>query len=276
MPRVRSIPESFDAAAVGEIDDLLRAVAVEHGVAIPLAVESGSRAWGFPSPDSDYDCRFVYVRPARHYLTPWLPRDVIEHAPAGLLDVNGWDVRKAVALLVKGNAVILEWLTSPVVYGGDERLRAELLALADRVTDRAAVGRHYLHVGRSQRARFLLPDGRIPRKKLFYAVRPALALHWLREHPAAVVPPMHLAGLLAAVPVPDDVRAAVDELVAAKAATRELGLAAIPSPLAAYLEAQLATEPWLDARPDAATVARARRDATDVFRRTVRTHAPPD
>lgn len=269
---MRSVPASFDEAAVRQVDGLLGALAAEHQVAVPLAVESGSRAWGFPSPDSDYDCRFVYVRRAEDYLTPWLGRDVIERAPSALLDVNGWDLRKALALLVKGNAVILEWLTSPVVYAGDEAFRDTLRALADRIADRAAVGRHYLHVGRSQHRRFALPDGRMPRKKLFYALRPAIALHWLRERPDAAVPPMHLTALLAQTPVPDDVRAEVDALVAAKAVTRELGLAPVPTPVAGYLAAQLVDEPWLDARRDPAATTTARADAADVFRWAVRAY----
>lgn len=269
---MRAIPASFDPAAVREVDGLLGALAAEHQVAVPLAVESGSRAWGFPSPDSDYDCRFVYVRRADDYLTPWPGRDVIERAPSALLDVNGWDVRKALALLVKGNAAILEWLTSPVVYAAEESFRDALRALADQVADRAAIGRHYLHVGRSQRRRFALPDGRMPRKKLFYALRPSVALSWLRDRPDAAVPPMQLQALLAQVPVPDDVRAEIEALVAAKAVTRELGLAPVPAPVAAYLDAQLADEPWLERRRDPAVLAAARRRAADTFRWAVRTY----
>ena len=39
-------------------------------VRILLAVESGSRAWGFASTDSDYDVRFIYFRPEDEYSTP--------------------------------------------------------------------------------------------------------------------------------------------------------------------------------------------------------------
>lgn len=269
---MRSVPASFDEAAVREVDGLLGALAAEHQVVVPLAVESGSRAWGFPSPDSDYDCRFVYVRRAEDYLTPWPGRDVIERAPSAVLDVNGWDLRKALALLVKGNAVILEWLTSPVVYAGDEAFRDALRGLADRVVDRAAVGRHYLHVGRSQHRRFALPDGRMPHKKLFYALRPAVALHWLRDRPDAAVPPMQLQALLAQTPVPDDVRDEVAGLVAAKARTRELGVAEVPPAVARYLAAHLVDEPWLERRPDPAALTAARADAADVFRWAVRAY----
>lgn len=116
---LRAIPASMDPAVVGSIDGELDRVEREHRVSIRLAIESGSRAWGFPSPDSDYDCRFVYVAALETYLSPWRTRDVVETPLAGLLDVNGWDLGKALRLLVQGNAVLIEWLMSPIVYRGD-------------------------------------------------------------------------------------------------------------------------------------------------------------
>src|ERR1044071_5634208 len=107
---MRAIPDSFDRSVVAEVDRRLREVEESHGVRIPWAIESGSRAWGFPSPDSDYDCRFLFVRAHAQYLSPWLSRDVIETPLDKIYDVNGWDVRKALQLLVKGNAVVIEWL----------------------------------------------------------------------------------------------------------------------------------------------------------------------
>jgi predicted nucleotidyltransferase len=115
-------------------------------VAIGLAVESGSRAWGFPSPDRDYDCRFVFIRPLAHYLTPRPRRDVIELPLVDELDVNGWDLAKSLKFLMKGNAVIIEWLTSPLVYRGDEEFCSSFLALARAVADRNLVIRHHLHL----------------------------------------------------------------------------------------------------------------------------------
>src|SRR5215475_2098189 len=148
---LRSIPASMDAGKVASVDAAVDSIVLEHGVVIGLAVESGSRAWGFPSPDSDYDCRFVYIRPLAHYLTPWPRRDVIELPLVDELDVNGWDLAKAIKLLLKGNAVIIEWLTSPIVYGGDAQFREEFLALAAGHASRELIGRHYLHLGDRQR-----------------------------------------------------------------------------------------------------------------------------
>src|ERR1700761_4265874 len=120
---LRSIPASFSPDVVALIDARLDAICAEHGVSIPWAIESGSRAWGFPSPDSDYDCRFIFVRPAASQLNPWPDRGVSETPPDHIFDVNGWDLVKGVRLLVKGNAVITEWLRSPIVYAGDADFR---------------------------------------------------------------------------------------------------------------------------------------------------------
>jgi predicted nucleotidyltransferase len=193
--RMRAIPEFFDPVVVAEIDRRLDDVEVEHGVAISWCVESGSRAWGFPSQDSDYDSRFVFVRSEDAYLSPWLDRDVIETPLDAIYDVNGWDLRKAIQLLVKGNAVVIEWLSSPIVYRGAEVFRAEMLALAADVADRDAIGRHYTHVCLNQWTRH--GDGvSMPLKRLFYAVRPAASIRWLEQHPELSTPPMQIQQLL--------------------------------------------------------------------------------
>jgi predicted nucleotidyltransferase len=111
---VRAIPSELDPAVVADVDARLDGVAAEHGVRIPWAIESGSRAWGFPSPDSDYDCRFIFVRPADAYVSLWPARDVIETPLDAVFDVNGWDLGKAIKLISKGNVVPTEWLRSPI------------------------------------------------------------------------------------------------------------------------------------------------------------------
>ena len=121
---LRHIHQTMDAAVVGEIDNRLESIRVDENVNIPWAIESGSRAWGFPSPDSDYDCRFVYVRPLADTLRLFPKRDVIEMPITPVFDVGGWELGKALKLLLKGNAVIIEWLMSPIIYDGDPVFRA--------------------------------------------------------------------------------------------------------------------------------------------------------
>jgi len=225
---------------VAKIDARLAAVRHEQRVAIPLAIESGSRAWGFPSPDSDYDCRFIFVRAADDYLSLFAPRDVIETPLDSELDVNGWDVAKAIKLLLKGNAVVIEWLTSPIVYSADPWFRDAFLALAYRIADRELVARHYLHLGERQRRTYFADSRQVPLKKVFYALRPAAALRWLRCHPTEAVAPMHFQTLLGECDAPDDVRALVLDLIAKKAVTRELGAGELPAPIASFIDAEFA------------------------------------
>ncbi|MGY0500782.1 nucleotidyltransferase domain-containing protein [Nocardia sp. FBN12] len=229
---LRTVPDSMDPAVVAAVDAELDRVAAEHTVSIRLAIESGSRAWGFPSPDSDYDCRFVYVAGLATYLSPWRTRDVIETPLIGLLDVNGWDLAKALRLLVAGNAVLVEWLMSPIVYRGDEAFRTRLREVATEVADRDRIARHYLHLGARQWALFERNGGL---KKVFYSLRPAMALRWLREHPGAAVAPMHLPTLLAECDLPTDLVAAIAELTELKSRTREMGSAAPPALIAAFI-----------------------------------------
>ena len=94
----------------------LHEIEKENNVKILLAVESGSRAWGFASPDSDYDVRFIYVRPKEDYLRLENVRDVIELPIDDVLDINGWDLQKTLRLLYKSNPTLFEWFSSPIVY----------------------------------------------------------------------------------------------------------------------------------------------------------------
>jgi predicted nucleotidyltransferase len=235
---LRNIPSSFDAATVSQIDHRLSAVEASHGVSIPLAIESGSRAWGFASPDSDYDCRFVFVRPVDHLLSPWPRRDVIETPLKGDLDVNGWELGKALKLLLKGNAVIIEWLRSPIVYRGEAWFRDGFLSFARRFANRDLIGRHYLHLGERQR-RVYFGDGKsVPQKKIFYALRPAATLRWMRLHPEVSIAPMHFPTLMNECDPPPDVLAISAELIERKAVSRELGAEPLPPPIAAFIDSE--------------------------------------
>ncbi|MBF6218024.1 nucleotidyltransferase domain-containing protein [Nocardia abscessus] len=260
---LRAIPASMDPAVVGSIDRELDRVEREHRVSIRLAIESGSRAWGFPSPDSDYDCRFVYVAALETYLSPWRTRDVVETPLAGLLDVNGWDLAKALRLLVQGNAVLIEWLMSPIVYRGDPAFRDRLRTVADEVADRDKVARHYLHLGAKQWALFER-SGSL--KKVFYALRPAMALRWLREHPAAAVAPMHLPTLLRQCDLPDGLPDAVRELTDLKSRTREMGSGSVPAPIVTFIIAEFACAAEAFRKSGRRDLTRARAITAEFFR----------
>lgn len=235
---LRSIPADMDAGKVAAIDAMLDRIAGEHRVFLPLAVESGSRAWGFASPDSDYDCRFVYVRRTIDHITPWPVRDVIELPLEGDLDANGWDLRKALQLLLKGNAVIVEWLCSPVVYRGQAWFRDAFLEFARRAASREAICRHYLHLGERQRRVYFGDESSVPQKKVFYALRPAAALRWLRMHPTEAVAPMHFPTLMVECDPPAELREEVRDLMDRKAVTHELGATPLSRAVAAFIDSE--------------------------------------
>lgn len=250
---LRSIPTNMDLAKVAQIDALLDRAVAEHGVAAPLAIESGSRAWGFPSPDSDYDCRFVFVRPVRRHLTPWPERDVIEFALQDDLDANGWEFGKALRLLLKGNAVIIEWLRSPVIYRAESWFRDEFLQFAGRVANREAIARHYLHLGERQRRCYFGDGAAVKQKKIFYALRPAATLRWLWMRPDQAIAPMHFPTLMAECDPPAELKREVDELMATKAVSRELGEAPLSPAVAAFIDREFdrARDLWQADRPKA-------------------------
>jgi len=268
----RNMPPDMDPAIVADVDARLEAITREHDVTIAFAIESGSRAWGFPSPDSDYDCRFVYIRPQRDYLALFRRRDVIETPLTPFLDVNGWDLGKALKLLLKGNAVIIEWLTSPITYQATEGFRAAMLALAMDIADRRLIAQHYLRLARRTRMLWLSDPNHAALKKMFYVLRPALALRWLRLHPDANVAPMHFPTLCAQSQLDGDVAFEIDQLLAIKALTREMGTGAVPMPLQELIAAELDPAECME-RTEIATHRAAVLKAEAFFFEMIRKHA---
>lgn len=212
--------DGFSPLAVSEIRSRLQSVR-DGGVRIGFAIESGSRAWGFPSPDSDYDCRFVYVRPVEHHLRFGRLRDVIEFPIVGDIDTGGWDLRKALLLALKGNAVIVEWVKSPFVYEEEPGFRDRLSALLAEIMEPRRVARHYAGLLRQH-----YPDGEpasVRLKRFLYAIRPAVALHWMEQRGYSALPPMNMLECMAGVTLDEGVRAEILALVERKRVTREMG-----------------------------------------------------
>src|ERR1700748_282618 len=128
------------------VRDALAQVEAERHLRVLFACESGSRAWGFASQDSDYDVRFLYVHQRDWYLSVEDRRDVVEQPLAGNLDVSGWELRKALRLLRKSNPPLLEWLKSPVVYRRDAQFTGEFEALMAQFYSPQRCFAHYLHM----------------------------------------------------------------------------------------------------------------------------------
>lgn len=204
------------------IEATLDDVAREHGVTILYAAESGSRAWGFASPDSDYDVRFIYAHERDWYTSLHEARDVIERPlDDKLVDLVGWDVRKALRLLLKSNPPLYEWLVSPIVYRDDGTFRLAATTLFERHASPRVLAQAYHSIARSQRPERGVGGENVKLKRYFYLIRPLLSLSWVVENRS--LPPMNLQQLMADVPLPAEVSDAVAALRAAKRATPELG-----------------------------------------------------
>lgn len=184
------------------VSDEMRATVLEnlaeleqrHQVLVLFACESGSRGWGFASPDSDYDVRFVYVNRLPWYLSIDPGRDVIEQPISGELDINGWDLRKALQLLHESNPTLLEWLRSPIVYRQATPWVDRLRVLAEKSFSPARGYHHYVSMAKKNLREHLY--GEVVRyKKYLYVLRPLLAARWIRE--GRGVPPMRFAELAA-------------------------------------------------------------------------------
>ena len=175
-----------------EIQDNLTAIEEKYEVRILLAVESGSRAWGFASPDSDYDVRFIYVHPRDEYLRVDPMSDVIEWHLDEVLDINGWDLKKALLAFAKGNPNIMEWANSGIVYR-DSVIWNQIKGMAFHYFSEKAALCHYYGTAKTTLETHL--KGELIRyKKYFYALRPLLCCRWIERYHE--VPPMEFQNLL--------------------------------------------------------------------------------
>jgi uncharacterized protein len=174
----------------------LKEIENSKNVEILFAVESGSRAWGFASPDSDYDIRFIYKHEPDYYLSLWEKPDVIEFMTEDDLDGSGWDLRKAIKLLAKSNAPLIEWLFSPIVYFQNDDFAKQMQELAQECFSPIAVLHHYL--GTTKSFMDVCEMEEVKLKSYFYALRTALAGKWIIEN--NTFPPVAFADLLPIAP----------------------------------------------------------------------------
>ena len=221
-----------------QIKAALDEVEATEDVRILYACESGSRAWGFASLDSDYDVRFLYIRPTSWYLSVDLEakRDVIERPICDALDVSGWDLRKALQLFRKSNPPLLEWLGSPIVYRELSSIAARLRELTLTYYSPTACGYHYLHMAQKNCREFLKAE-EVKRKKYFYVLRPLLAIRWLEADLGVV--PTEFTRLVEATVRDPSVRRAIEKLVVEKASGVELGVGPRISELSDFVYSEL-------------------------------------
>lgn len=217
----------------------LREIEVTENVRIAYACESGSRAWGFPSADSDYDVRFLYVRPVEWYLSIDEKRDVIERLVREGVDINGWDLKKALGLFRKSNPPLLEWLGSPIVYLEKYSIAAEMRELTPVYYSPTACLYHYLHMARGN-FRDYLKGGEVWVKKYFYVLRPILAMNWIEKGLGVVSTDFNV--LVDKLVTDPKLRAEIDRLLSAKRAGAELEGGPRIEPISEFIEQEL--ERW--------------------------------
>ena len=221
----------------------LEACEAERNVTVLLAVESGSRCWGFARPDSDYDVRFVYARPRNDYLRLENVRDTIEWCLEDDLDVVGWDLCKFMRLMRASNPTAFEWLGSPIVYRESHRFET-VREVAPQCFNPVASAHHYHGMGKKHDMRYIR-NGNTTKKHYLYAVRSLLACKWsiLEQRPV----PMAFEELKSAMLEPKMVPV-VDDLVESKRSGLEKGLC---EPILELNEWILAQEDALNTKMDA-------------------------
>ncbi|OAB25588.1 hypothetical protein PMSD_27980 [Paenibacillus macquariensis subsp. defensor] len=205
----------------GIIIEQLKEIEQHHNVKILFAVESGSRAWGFPSQDSDYDVRFVYIRHPDWYLSIDDKRDVIEVPINDMLDINGWDIRKALKLFRKSNPPLLEWLVSDIQYYEAYGFKEEMLRLRQQVFSPRASLHHYLSMAKGNFRTYLQGD-QVKIKKYFYVLRPILACKWIEKYNTN--PPILFDELVSDLVMDVHLKREIDDLILRKKAGEELNL----------------------------------------------------
>jgi uncharacterized protein len=230
-----------------EILDRLDQIESEENVAIFYACESGSRAWGFESRDSDWDVRFLYVHPRDWYLSIDVEdkRDVIERPINDALDISGWDLRKALRLLRKSNPPLLEWLSSPIIYKEADDTAEKLREAVAEFYSPISAFHHYLHMARGNYREFLKGDT-VWVKKYFYVLRPLLAIRWIENDPRPV--PMEFEILVNAQVDSPEIKEAIADLLARKKAGHELDPQPKIEVLSRFIDTELARLEKIDVR----------------------------
>ncbi|MCZ8519839.1 MULTISPECIES: nucleotidyltransferase domain-containing protein [Paenibacillus] len=221
-----------------EIMKELHRIEEEKNVRILYACESGSRAWGFPSRDSDYDVRFLYLRPMDWYLSIDEGRDVIERPISDRLDLSGWDLRKALRLFRKSNPPLLEWLQSPMPYLERYTVVEQIRRISPLTFSPKSCMYHYLNMAKGNFREYLQGE-QVKIKKYFYVLRPLLACSWIEKF--GTMAPMEFDVLVEGlIPRQGELYAAVQTLLARKKAGDELDYEPKVGPIHAYLEERIA------------------------------------
>lgn len=225
----------FDGTMEELILKRLKEIEEKENVKILHAIESGSRAWGFASPDSDYDVRFIYARKQEDYLSLREKKDVIDWELNEVLDINGWDIKKALQLFRKANATLFEWSNSPIVYYTTDEWKKMYEETAKTYFSCKSAMYHYYGTANKNYHEYLLDD-MVKYKKYFYVLRPILACKWIEERKCP--PPVLFAELFNTV-LEEEMKNSVNELLEKKVKMSESDKAPKIEKINQYIENKL-------------------------------------
>ena len=206
----------------------------KEDVKVLHAIESGSRAWGFESPDSDYDVRFIYARPTEFYLRLDKTRDVIEWQLDEVWDIKGWDLQKTLRLIHASNPTIFEWNNSPIIYKTMPEWDFVKSEMPNYFHIKSGLYHYYGAAVNTYKTHF--KDETVKLKKYFYVLRPILACKWILHQ--KTVPPMLFSELMD-MELEEELKPAADNLLSLKMQTSELGEREHIEKLDEYIERNL-------------------------------------
>ena len=221
-----------------EILKKLNACESEHNISILHAVESGSRAWGFASPDSDYDVRFIYAHDMEWYLKLEKTRDVMELELNDVYDINGWDIQKLFRLLHDSNPTVFEWIHSPIVYN-TQPIIAEITPQIDSFFSCKAGLYHYLNTAKANFKGYIANKDKVKLKKYFYLLRPLMACDWILAHKTP--PPVLFDSLLNEMETDDKLFTTICDLIDRKQKADEAELIARIPVLEEYIASEISS-----------------------------------
>ncbi|WP_057912879.1 nucleotidyltransferase domain-containing protein [Peribacillus muralis] len=219
-----------------KIIEELKGIEAANDVKILYACESGSRAWELPSKDSDYDVRFIYIHKKDWYLSIDKKRDVIELPINDLLDINGWELTKALRLFRKSNPPLHEWLNSGIVYYQAYSITDKLKEMSDKVYEPTAALYHYLNMAKGN-YRDYLQNEQVKIKKYFYVLRPVMACLWIQKY--NTIPPMEFPALLEGIIPGGPLKTQIQTLLEKKINGDELDLGPRIEVINAFLEHEI-------------------------------------
>lgn len=213
------------------IKECLKEIERKYDVYVLMAVESGSRAWGFASKDSDWDVRFIYSHRPEWYFSVDDQRDVIEEMFENDIDAVGWDIKKALSLLKRSNPSLMEWINSPIIYRSDEQFLTGIAALARKCFNPSKAMYHYQRVYVKHDERYLQKQG-YPMKRYLYYLRGILACQWIGKY--KTLPPVSFQELYEDIVENQKIKDGISELIKQKSSGKEKDMSEVPQYLVDY------------------------------------------